>query len=308
VEQNRNILDIAVMRMGPAQVARSGETCAATTLLHRGSSVEPLIAALRQHIARIEHAEAQFGRVKSRSAPWLMGLPELDRHLPAQGLLRSGLHDVSPRAYGDLPAAMGFALAIALRRLDSQEHRPILWCRLALQEREHGRLYGHGLERLGLARSRFITVTLKKPQALLWTMEEALKSGALAVVLGDASAAYTDLTVTRRLALAGAQGKSAGLLIFARSEGAATASHTRWVAASMPSRSPPHDDSAPGLPSWNIELTRARGGRPGQWILEWHHALHRFSVVSGLRDRPVHPGADEAGPDGAAQNLALRAG
>ena len=61
-----------------------------------------------------------------------MGLPELDRHLPAQGLARGGLHDVSPRAHGDQPAAMGFALALALRRLaDAQERRPLLWCRLA---------------------------------------------------------------------------------------------------------------------------------------------------------------------------------
>ena len=60
-----------------------------------------------------------------------MGLPELDRHLPAQGLARGGLHDVSPRAHGDQPAAMGFALALALRRLaDPQERRPLLWCRL----------------------------------------------------------------------------------------------------------------------------------------------------------------------------------
>ena len=307
MEQNRNILDIAVMRMEPAPVARAESIFAAA--VRRKEDLAPLIAALRRHIAHIEQAQTQFDRAQGRSEAWTMGVAELDRHLASQGLLRAGLHDVSPRAYGDQPAAMGFALALALRRLtDVQERRPLLWCRLASEEREYGRLYGHGLERLGLPRQRFITITLKKPSALLWTMEEALKSGALAVVLGDAEGARADLTVTRRLALAAQAGKSACLLTFARTDAQATASQTRWTAASVASRSPPHDAAAPGFPAWSIELTRARGGRPGAWILEWHNALHRFSVVPGFSSRALHPGEDQGGQETAAQRPALRAG
>jgi protein ImuA len=229
--------------------------------------------------------------------------------LPVQGLQRSGLHDVSPRAYGDQPAVMGFALALVLRRLsDVGERRPLLWCRLAAHEREHGRLYGHGLERLGLPRHRFVTITLKKPASLLWTMEEALKSGAVAAVLGDAEAAHADLTTTRRLSLAAAAGKCAGVLTFARPDASATASHTRWTAAAVPSSSPAHDAAAPGVPCWNIELTRARGGRPGAWTLEWHHAQSRFSLVPGFSRRAIHPGTDQDGPEATHQGPALRAG
>lgn len=264
---------------------------------------------LRDHIARLEQGHAQFEKPKSRAQPWLTGLAELDRHLPAQGLQRAGLHDVSPRAYGDQPAAMGFALALALRRLaDPQERRPLLWCRLAAHEREHGRLYGHGLERLGLPRHRFVTITLKKPASLLWTMEEALKSGAVAAVLGDAEAAHADLTTTRRLSLAAAAGKCAAILTFARPDCAASASHTRWTAAAVPSLSPAHDAAAPGAPCWSIELTRARGGRPGAWILEWHHAQSRFSLVPGFSRRAIHPGTDQGGAEATHQGPALRAG
>jgi protein ImuA len=269
----------------------------------------PLIDALREHVARLEQGHARFQRQWMRAAPWLTGLAGVDRHLPAQGLARGGLHDVSPRAHGDQPAAMGFALALALRRLsDAGERRPLLWCRLGAHEREHGRLYGHGLERLGLPRHRFVTITLKKSASLLWTMEEALKSGAVAAVIADADAAHVDLTVTRRLSLAAAAGKSAAILTFARPEAAATASHTRWTAAAVPSLSPPYDGGAPGLPCWNIELTRARGGRPGAWIVEWHHAQSRFSLVPGFSGRALHPGADQDGPEAAAQRPALRAG
>jgi protein ImuA len=267
------------------------------------------MAALRGQIARLEQAPAQLTRPDARAAPWLTGLPELDSHLPAQGLARAGLHDISPRSHGDQPAAMGFALALALRRLGCpQERRPLLWCRLALQDREHGRLHGHGLEGLGLSRQRFLTISLGKPASLLWVMEEALKSGALAAVLGDADAVHAGLTVTRRLALAAAAGKSAAILAFARADAAATASHTRWTVASAASRSPPDDAQAPGLPCWNLELTRARGGRPGAWTVEWHHAQSRFSLVSGFSGRAVHPGSDQIGADTAAQRPALRAG
>jgi protein ImuA len=297
------------MRREPARSLRGEEVFAAVTALRQRENVAPLIAALRRHIARIEQSAGQFETATGRGLAWMCGLPEIDRHLPAQGLLRNGLHDVSPAAYGDQPAAMGFALALALRRLaDPQERRPLLWCRLATQEREHGRLYGHGLERLGLARQRFVTLTLNKPQSLLWTMEEALKSGALAIVIGDAGAAHADLTVTRRLALAAAAGKTAGLLVFARDDVAASASQTRWRAASMASLSPSCDAAAPGGPCWLIELIKARGGRPGQWLLEWHHAHHRFSLVPGFRGGAVHPWADQAAALRPAQKPALRAG
>lgn len=284
------------MRMKPADTAR-------------GEDLSPLMTALRGQIARLEQAQARLARPESGVKPWLTGLAAIDSHLPAQGLARAGLHDVSPRSHDDQPAAMGFALALALRRLACpRERRPILWCRLAAREREHGRLHGHGLEGLGLSRRRFVTISLGKPASLLWVMEEALKSGALAAVLGDAEAAHAGLTVTRRLALAAAAGKSAAILAFARTDADATASNTRWTVAARPSRSPPEDAAAPGPPCWNIDLTRARGGRPGAWTVEWHHAQSRFSLVSGFSDRAVHPFTDQSGADAAAQGPALRAG
>ena len=268
-----------------------------------------LVAALRRHISRLEQAQAQFERRPQRGAPWSTGLAAVDSHLAAQGLARLGLHDVAPAAYGDMPATMGFALALALRRLaGGSERRPLLWCRLAREEREYGRLYGHGLENLGLARNRFITVTLKRPVDLLWTMEEALKSGALALVAADADTAHAGLTETRRLSLAAHAGKSAGLLVFNRPHPGATASHTRWTAAAAASRPPPDDAAAPGNPAWVIELTRARGGRPGSWMVEWQDAPYRFNLVSRLRGGALHPWTDETGEIPAAAGPALRAG
>jgi protein ImuA len=298
------------MRWEPAQrrpAAAFGLAAAASG--KDSDEVESLMAALRRHIQRLEAHAPRFDRAPRRGQPWLTGIDSLDRHLAAQGLARAGLHDVAPQVYGDQPAAMGFALALALRRLDDQaERRPLLWCRLAHHEREFGRLYGHGLETLGLPRRRFLTVTLKRPASLLWVMEEALKSGALALVLGDGEATHAGLTATRRLALAAAAGKSAGLLLFAGPDPPATASASRWRIAAAPSDSAAHDRDAPGHPVWQVELTRARGGRPGAWTLEWQHAPHRFALVSGLRGGTLHPWTDEGAPRAAPAAPALRAG
>lgn len=149
-----------------------------------------LIARLRAQIARreeagfkIERSPENRGREPRLRVPWQLGLDGVDANLPEAGLARAGLHDVSPAAYGDFPAASGFALALAICRLaDIRERRPVLWCRLETEIREYGRSYGHGIAGLGLTRQRFLTITLRRPTALLWTLEEALKSGCFSFI------------------------------------------------------------------------------------------------------------------------------
>jgi protein ImuA len=296
------------MRRNPAPQPAAGQALSLPPV-HPKEEALRLVEALRRHIARIEQAPPQLGRRPAQHLPWQFGLAEVDAHLPAHGLARSGLHDIAPAAYGETPAALGLALALSLRRLaDPAERRPLLWCRLAREEREHGRLYGHGLEHMGLARSRFLTVTLKKPVSLLWTMEEALKSGALALVIGDCPPAQADLTVTRRLALAAQAGRAAGILVFAGHHAGATASHSRWTVGALPSRSPPFDARAPGTPLWRVELQRVRGGRPGAWMVEWQDAPHCFNLVSGIPGGALPARPPESRTPRAAQGPALRAG
>ena len=262
-----------------------------------------LLERLRTRIAGIEAAPSLIAA--ERNAPvsaqsWALGLAEIDRHLPhigrEVGLAADGVHEIAPAAYGDMPAALGFAAALGVRRLDSgfADERPLLWCRLSAGTGEWGRLYGHGLEALGLARQRLLTVTLSKPDAILWTLEEALKSTALAGVIADVGKGL-DLTAVRRLMLAANQGKTPGLLLFPAPPQGATAARTRWIVAANASISPPFDEKAPGAPAWDLRLVRCRGGRPGQWFVEWSHATHRFTLapaVSGRTADPRHASGD----------------
>ena len=91
-------------------------------------------------------------------AAWTLGAPEIDRSL-AGGLDAAALHEVKGEGCGtaaaDWMAALGFALRLALRRLDALASRSggapaqILWCWPSVLARELGRPYGQGLAGLG---------------------------------------------------------------------------------------------------------------------------------------------------------------
>lgn len=253
---------------------------------------------LKAHIADLEAvtpglaAPPEQGGHCEPQPPWAFGLAEIDRHLPAGGLGQAAIHEVAAHGPGDVPAALGFATALAVRRLASlaDDGRPILWCRASAAAHEWGGLYGHGLEALGLPSDRLLTVRLNKPQAVLWTVEEALKSASLAAVIADAGPAV-DFTATRRLMLAAGEGRTPALLVFPNPPEGGTAARSRWIVAARPSSPPPFDAEAPGTPAWIVRLARCRGGRPGQWSVEWSHATHRFALVAAV----FHRAADRRG-------------
>jgi protein ImuA len=232
--------------------------------------------------------------------------------LPGTGLDPAGVHAVLPATVLDIAAAMGFAAALGVRRLlalGSSDDRPVLWVRQSPMVREAGRLHGHGLARLGLPHRRLVTVSLKKPASVLWTMEEALKSGTLAAVIADVDPARLDLATVRRLVLAAAAGTTPAILSLPRPCAEAVAgTHSRWQVTSAPSAPDPLDPEAPGHPTWTIELQRCRGGRPGTASAEWHHASHRFSVAAALPGGTAGEGPPQDRPAATTRSRALRAG
>ena len=203
-----------------------------------------LLAALRARISGIERLATVT------TSAWNLGVAEIDDRLPQLGLAPDAVHEIAAGTYADTPAAMGFAASLAMRRLLMAESslRPLLWVRLCHSNGEWGRLYGHGLARLGMPRDRLLTVSLRKPQGLLWTVEEALKSGSLAVVIADTDRHAIDLTVTRRLSLAAKAGSTPVLLIFPHGLSGGTAALTRWCVRANASSPPFFDADAPGPP------------------------------------------------------------
>ena len=100
------------------------------------------------------------------------------------GLADDALHEIAPAEPADGAAAMGFALALAARFLD-QRPAAGLMIGEGFAEREAGALYGPGLVAHGLPLSRLVFVRAPDARAAFWAMEEALKCGAPAAVVGE---------------------------------------------------------------------------------------------------------------------------
>ncbi len=205
------------------------------------------------------------------------GVSALDGCLPQGGLAFGALHEVAPESVHDTPAAFGFVTALLAR----MQGGPVL---LATSPRGLGGCggpHGHGLNALGLDPARVILVEAGDERQALWAMEEALRSGAPAAVAG-AIGKGLDLKASQRLQLAA---RTSGLpLLLLRPGGAfgLSAATTRWrIGANEAAR-----DSF-GLIArwrWRVQLERCRNGRPGEWMMEWDHVAHRFSLAATMAD------------------------
>lgn len=211
-----------------------------------------LLEGLRQRIGKLEGRPAGACFKK-----FSMGDPRIDAALPRGGLPGASLHQVVDGDGGGGGAAIGFCAALLARLGGGQgaNRGTVLWCR-----RRRG-LYGPGLAAMGLDPGRLIIVHGRRRTDILWAMEEGLRSGALAAVLGEADGVSP--IALRRLQLAAETGGATALLLTSMGQTAMSGPVTaRWRVWAAPSA-----DQA--LPRWRLELMRCRNGSPGGWLVEW---------------------------------------
>jgi protein ImuA len=215
------------------------------------------------------------------------GLPALDAYLPRGGLAFGGMHEIAPETEADVPAAFGFLIALLARAPGTA---PLLLVLTARGPFRNARLSGHGLNTLGLDPSRVILVETADEKDALWAIEEALRSGVPAAVAGTLGVKL-DLKTSQRLQVAARESRRPLLLLRPpAAENAATAT-TRWRIASAEAARDRFGLTAHWR--WRAALEHCRNGRPGEWILEFDHATHRFSLAAALAD-PALP--HSAGP------------
>jgi protein ImuA len=214
------------------------------------------------------------------------GIPALDKHLPRQGLSLTSVHEIHAASALDLPSALGF-LTVLLKSLP--EKGPIFIITSAQSLVSMGELHGHGLQALGLDPSRITLVEARKETDAFWALEESLRSGAASAVAGLVAQSF-DLKKSRRLSLAAREARLPLLLLRPPKAAVASAAETRWrIAAAACHRQP---SGARASWRWRVKLERCRNGSPGEFVLEWFHASHRFGLVAALAD-PALP--DSAG-------------
>jgi len=247
--------------------------------LNRHPSRAEAVAALRRQLPQLEGL-----RLDGRALPF--GLPALDSHLPLGGLAFGALHEVVPEAASALPAAFGFVAAL-LGRMPPAGPALLVTSKRGLAD--CGSPHGHGLNALGLDPARVILVEARHEQQALWAMEEALRSGAPVAVAGAVGAGL-DLKASQRLQLAARSSGLPLLLLQPASAMGASAATTRWRIGSAEAARDRFGLIAGWR--WRVRLERCRNGRSGEWLLEWDHVAHRFSLAAAVADPALHRSAD----------------
>lgn len=240
-----------------------------------------VLAELRRKLARLERLADERGDVLP------FGVSLLDRHLPAGGLAFGAVHEIAPAEEADLPAAFGF-LAALLGRMPGRT--PLL---LVLASRRLARLgspHGHGLAALGLDPARLTLVEAADETEALWATEEAVRARGPAAV-ASALDGRLDLKTCQRLLHAAREAGTPLFLLRPAGAPVATAA-TRWHIAAAPG-----GEDGFGMRTgwrWHTALVRCRNGRPGDWMLEFDHATHRFRLAAGLAGASLAHGESES--------------
>jgi protein ImuA len=233
------------------------------------------VADLRARIASVTESTVDHGTLP-------FGVDQLDSKLAAGGLSAGGLHEVAAAStsLGDDAAATLFITGIAAR-FAAAAAAPVLWATTRFD------LYAPGLEQAGLAPANVIYVEARDDTELLAVVEDAVRDGSPAAVVGEIRRA--SMTATRRLQLVAGEA-GVPVLLFRRWHRAGrepfvepSAAATRWRVACAPSG--PLRVAGVGRARWSVDLVRQRGGEPFSLLLEGCDAQGRLAVPAASRRR-----------------------
>ncbi|MDX2308289.1 MAG: hypothetical protein NW216_08640 [Hyphomicrobium sp.] len=251
----------------------------------------------REHRAFLETVRVQDCTANVARFP--VGLPCIDEVLRG-GLVRGGVHEIFPARHADRGAAFGVALTLARKAAGP---KPILVARQDVFDMESGEVNGAGLHEIGLDPGRVILVRARHGKDALRAGEQGARChglGAVVVALSGPSG-ISDLTASRRLAVAAVESGVPVLILCAGLSPAPSAAATRWTIAARPSIA--LEANAPGHPCFHLSLVRQRGGEDNRtWSVAWNreqrtfesrpeteNAAHPRAVVSLSRDGPSRP-------------------
>ena len=219
------------------------------------------------------------------------GVDAIDDKLAHGGLTVGGLHEVAgaTTGLGDDAAATLFIGGIAARFAAGAD-APVIWATTRFD------LYAPGLEQVGLRPADVLFAQPPDETQLLAVLEDAVRDGSPALVIGEVRRA--DITATRRLQLAAGEAgvpvllyrrwRKMGVDPFDQTSAAAT----RWRIACAPSA--PLHVAGVGRPRWAVDLVRQRGGEPFSCLVEGCNAQGRLALPAAARRRaPAEQGSVE---------------
>jgi protein ImuA len=188
-----------------------------------------------------------------------VGLGPLQSAFPNGTFPTGAVHEFVSEGREDASATHGFVSGLLSELIDIQG--AVLWISSSRT------LFPPALKSFGLRPDHFIFLDVQKETEVTWAMDEALKCGALAAVVGETR--EVDFNTSRRLQLAVEQSQVTGFILRNNYRTLnPTACVSRWKISSLPSEL---SDDLPGVgfPKWKVELLRMRNGKSGTWSMQW---------------------------------------
>lgn len=189
------------------------------------------------------------------------------------------VHEFLAQGMEEMASTSGFVSAVASHLMKG--HGVAMW----ISQRKW--MFPPAFKTFGLSPDRILFVKTSNEKESMWVTEEALKCGALTVVVSELS--DLSFTASRRLQLAVEQSKVTGFVLRYKYKHLSTnACVSRWQISSLPSDSV---DDLPGIgfPKWRVELLRIRNGYPDAWNVQWNNG--EFSI-SSLQPKSISFEAD----------------
>ncbi len=186
-----------------------------------------------------------------------VGLGNISQSFPQQTFPVSAFHEFFCSSEEEATASAGFISALLCSFL--QKGGAAVWINTS------GAIHPPGLSFFGLLPHQVIFLQLKKEKDILWALEEALKCGSLAAVVGEMQ--DISFTASRRFQLATEKSGVTCLVLRRNPKQTATTAVARWQVKPLPSQT----SGFPGVgyPRWMVSLLKVRNGRPGSWDVEW---------------------------------------
>lgn len=195
-------------------------------------------------------------------------LGAINQSFPNATFPTGAVHEFLAPGMEDMAATSGFVVAVASYLMKC--HGVAMW----ISSRQW--MFPPSFKTFGIDPDRILFVKTSNEKESMWVLEEALKCGALTVVVSE----LCDLTFTasRRLQLAVEQSKVTGFVLRHKYKKHSTnACVSRWQVSLLPTDS---IDDLPGIgfPKWKVELLRIRNGYPNTWNVQWNNG--EFSISS----------------------------
>jgi len=177
---------------------------------------------------------------------------------PNRSFPTGSIHEFLSPGPEDLAATSGFLCGLLSSLIGNDG--AVLWISSSRK------LFPPALKNFAIDPEKFIFIDAREEKEVLWALDESLKCGALAGVVGELN--DLNFTASRRLQLAVEKSNATGFVLNSNQRLNTTACVSRWKITSLPSEK---FEGLPGIgfPKWKVELQRIRNGRPGVWDIQW---------------------------------------